>query len=298
MPNRMPRVSIGVPVYNGEPFLEEALDSILTQTFEDFEVIISDNASTDRTEMICRLYMAKDTRIRYFRNKVNLGAAKNYNRVFELSSGVYFKWAAADDLCAPDFLAKCVAVLDGHPEVILCYPKTSIIDECGNVIGYYDRSLDLRSPRESDRFRRAIRMTAECNAVFGLIRSDILEKTSLIGNYISSDRILLAELSLYGHFYEIPERLFFRRQHARASSSNKSIENQQEFFDPKTKGKICMLGWTLLFQHLLVIRHAPLKPSEKLRSLLGVLRFSLSHRRLLVKDFLDVFRQIGRKIGP
>ena len=112
MLNNKPRVSIGMPVFNGENYLAEALDSLLTQTFSDFELIISDNASTDKTEEICRAYAVRDQRIRYFRNQENLGASRNYNRVFELSSGEYFKWAAHDDLCAPEFLGRCVDVLD------------------------------------------------------------------------------------------------------------------------------------------------------------------------------------------
>ena len=127
----MPRVSIGLPVYNGEKFIREAIDSIFSQTFEDFELIISDNGSTDRTQQICQAYAAQDLRIRYYRNKKNIGAARNYNLVFELASGEYFKWAAHDDLCAPEYLERCVEILDRDPDVVLCYPKTSIIDEHG-----------------------------------------------------------------------------------------------------------------------------------------------------------------------
>src|SRR5437867_8743488 len=139
--NYTPRVNIGMPVYNGERFLEEAIDSMLNQSFKDFELIISDNASTDRTQEICRAYLARDRRIRYFQNQTNLGATANFNRVFELSSGEYFKLANADDLSAPDLLAKCVAVLDAHPEVVLCYPKTTIIDENGDMIRQYEDNL-------------------------------------------------------------------------------------------------------------------------------------------------------------
>ena len=110
-----PRVTLGVPVFNGGPFLPETLDSLLNQTFSDLEVVISDNASTDRTEEICRAYAARDPRVRYYRNDVNRGAAWNHNRVFELARGEFFKWSAADDLCAPEFLTLCVAALDRDP---------------------------------------------------------------------------------------------------------------------------------------------------------------------------------------
>ena len=107
-----PRVSIGMPVYNGADHVAKAIQAILSQTFEDFELVISDNASSDGTDQICRRYAALDPRIRYCRNDHNLGAAANYNRVFELARAEYFKWAAHDDLYAPEYLERCVAELD------------------------------------------------------------------------------------------------------------------------------------------------------------------------------------------
>src|SRR5512141_2931759 len=120
-----PRISIGLPVYNGEKYLELTIKSILAQSFTDFELIIADNASTDRTQEICQIYAARDRRIRYLRNEQNLGAAPNHNRVFQLSSGEYFKWSGYDDLIKPDFLAKCIDILDRNPSVAICMPKTA-----------------------------------------------------------------------------------------------------------------------------------------------------------------------------
>ena len=141
MTSNQPRLSIGLPVYNGEKFLKEAIDSLLAQTFEDFELIISDNASTDKTEEICRAYAEKDQRIRYYRNDKNIGCARNFDRVFKLSSGEYFKWAAYDDLHAPDFIEKCVEVLDQDPTIILCHSQTYFIDEEGSFLQNYDIKL-------------------------------------------------------------------------------------------------------------------------------------------------------------
>src|SRR2546426_6424374 len=127
MHNRTLRVSIGLPVFNCDPLLRQAVDSLLTQTYSDFELVISDNASTDGTEAICREYAAKDHRVRYYRGERNRGAVWNWNRVFELSGGEYFKWAAHDDLCAPDYVERCVEVLDRDPSVVLCYAETVLI---------------------------------------------------------------------------------------------------------------------------------------------------------------------------
>jgi glycosyltransferase involved in cell wall biosynthesis len=300
-----PKVTIGMPVYNGGRFLEEALNSILSQTFTAIEVIISDNASTDTTEVICRSYAARDTRIRYYRNHTNLGAASNYNRTFQLSSGEFFKWAAADDVCAPNFLEKCVEVLDARPEIVLCYPKTRIIDEHGKFITEYEDRLNLRSIKVNDRFRQALRDRRECNAVFGLIRSKILHKTPLIGNYISADRILLVWLTLYGQFYEIPECLFFRRQHSSSYSGRvrdrelsriQRRELAQEWYNPQTKDKISMFAWNLIFQCLTAIKHAPLRNSVKLHLIFIVLRELISFRHRLIKEPLQALGQRVRRM--
>jgi glycosyltransferase involved in cell wall biosynthesis len=123
--NAHPKVSIGMPVYNGENFIVESLDALFAQTFTDFELIICDNASTDRTGEICREYAARDARIRYCRNETNIGASANYNLTFELARGDYFKWAAHDDICAPTYVERCVEALDRDPGVALAYRRAS-----------------------------------------------------------------------------------------------------------------------------------------------------------------------------
>src|ERR1700751_3293571 len=108
----MPKLSIGIPVFNGQEFLPELLDSLLAQTFGDFEILICDNASTDRTPQICSEYARRDSRVRFVRNQRNLGAVANFNRVFELSTAPLFKWAAHDDLYHQAYLDACVSLLE------------------------------------------------------------------------------------------------------------------------------------------------------------------------------------------
>jgi len=204
-------------VFNGEKYLEEALNSILAQTYTDFELIISDNASTDRTQQICRAYAAMDSRIRYYRNERNLGAPRNFNRVFELSRGKYFKLAAHDDVLAPEYLQKCVSVLDKDPSIVLCHSKTGRIDEQGVLVGTYDHKMRIDSPKSHERFRDLISIKYNpCWPIFGVVRESILGMTPLHGNYPGADGNLLAEIGLYGRIYEIPEYLFFRRDHPQA----------------------------------------------------------------------------------
>jgi len=135
MTNPNPKVSIGLPVYNGERFLAETIESVLAQTFTDFELIISDNGSSDHTKEICLEYVLRDQRIRCVRSEVNRGASWNYRRVFELSQGKYFRWAPADDLFAPESLAECITTLDANPDAVLCYPKTLLITKPKRLLG-------------------------------------------------------------------------------------------------------------------------------------------------------------------
>jgi len=268
-----PRVSVGLAVYNGERFLPKTLDSILAQTFKDFELIISDNASSDATEEICRRYAANDARIRYSRNRLNIGLSNNFNRVFHLSSGEYFRWSPADDLFAPTSLEECVDVLDNHAEVVLCYPGTVLIDSEGNAIGTYDNRLDLRFPAITERFRLVLQNIRLANVQYGLIRADALSRTSLFGAYPGSDMVLIAELALYGQFWEIPHNLFFRRMHdgGTATLNDKPWKTQQEFWNGNRNHDGFDLYYsTHRYHNLLSILRSPAGPLDKLR-LLGIL---------------------------
>lgn len=293
----MPRVSIGVPVYNGERYIADTLDSLLAQTFEDFELIICDNASTDRTEQICRTYAENDARIRYVRGVQNLGAAKNYRRAFELSSSEYFRWANADDLFAPESLARCVEVLDRQLSVVLVYPKTKFIDERGNVISEYEDNLNIQSSRASERFAEVIHRLGYVNVIYGLVRADVLRQTGLLRNFPSGDVPLVAELTLYGKFWEIPEFLFYRRLHPTASSSYKdNVKQTQEFFDPSTTGKFFMREWKHLWTHGRSMMRAPVGIAEKWRLYVFLMRMGNWNRRLLARELIEAIRYIARRL--
>jgi glycosyltransferase involved in cell wall biosynthesis len=271
---KAPRVSIGFPVYNGEPYVEEALDSLLAQTFEDFEILISDNASTDHTEEICRAYAARDRRIRYVRQPLNRGGAWNFNMVFAMASGSYFKWAAHDDLCLPVFLERCVEALDRLPTVVLSAPKTIIIDEHGEIVEYYDVPLRTNSPHANIRFLDLIRVYHGCYQGNGLIRVEALRQSPLIGTYAASDRVLLARLSLLGPFHEVPEYLFLSRRH-RAQSVNISRFSRTAWFDPAKRERIVFPEWRLFREHFAALEDASLSPEERALCMFHALRWPL-----------------------
>ena len=217
-PRTAKRVSIGLPVFNAEQYLEQCLESILSQTYGNFELIISDNASTDATEAICQRYVARDARVRYRRNPRNHGPTFNFRQVVLLSSGEYFLWAAHDDMFAPEYVERCVAFLEQNPDVVLCYSKSIEIDEQGQSLKRKEQILAADLPYPHQRFRELIRMDHNCQTMFGVMRACVLKRTSIHGDFPDSDRCMLAEVALYGKFHELPERLFFHRQHAQQMS--------------------------------------------------------------------------------
>lgn len=297
---KSPRASIGLPVYNGENYLEEAIESILAQTFEDFELIISDDASTDTTEEICRAYADRDERIRYVRNKENLGVAPNFNLAFELSSGEYFEWAAQDDVYHPDLLLRCIEVLDRDPSVVLCYPLTMVIDGEGRSMRTEEARPKLASPKPSHRFLEAYR-DIPTFPILGVIRADVLRKTPLMGSYPGSDRVLMAELSLYGRFHEVPEALFFKRDHKRRFTRVHNLFRAHQAavgYDSANAGKLIFPLWKKYVEYFHAINRPSLQWSHRLRCYLAMVGWLTRWRRLagLLLDLLFAGKWMFRSV--
>jgi glycosyltransferase involved in cell wall biosynthesis len=233
-----PRVSIGLPVYNGENYLAIAIESILGQTFTDFELIVCDNASTDRTEEIGRYFAAQDARVKFVRNPVNLGAGPNFDKVLELGSGEYFKWAAHDDVLTPTFLEKCVSALDQNPDAVLCQSLVALIDSFSNVTDIYDPNLTgTWSTRASDRFASIILQPHLATDCFGLIRRTALEGAPLMSAYLHGDTVLLAFLALRGRFIQVREPLFQNRSHPQRFSEGVSYHERAAWWGIRDKGQ-------------------------------------------------------------
>ena len=284
-----PRVTIGVPVYNGEPFLGETIASIEAQTFPDYEVIISDNASTDGTEAICRAYAARDSRVRYVRNAQNMGAARNFRQLVTLAAGEYFKLANADDLCDPPLVAQCVAVLDARPEVVLCYGKTTLIDDRGQVLERYQDNLHLPEPRPADRFALAIRRVRLVNVLQGVMRTAALRRTGQLRAFFGSDLVLVPELALHGQFHELPDFLFYRRMHAGASSAITTVEGEWRFWDPLVSrgGRTPPVAWQQHFAFARAALRAPVSVGQKIGLFWGVLRRAIADRQDLLVELRE-----------
>ena len=308
------RVSIGMPVYNGARFLREALDSLLAQTFPDFELVISDNASTDDTESIVSEYARRDGRIRYVRQETNQGAAWNFNRVLELARCDYFKWAAADDVCAPTFLAECVELLDRDPSVVCCHTRTRKINEAGEVLDHLDDPTDggmpgrwFLGPHGPGRKRRDASAVAAhrrfCDVLLssgwavrcaGVMRTAALRQTTPMQPYYGSEKVTVAEMALRGRFVDLPEMLFFQRVHEAASSHLATAESQQQFFAARRPARRRSLRWQLLRGHWQAISLAPLAFSQRVLCRVWLVRYLLQ-----ASKWSHVVRSIcqGRGVG-
>jgi glycosyltransferase involved in cell wall biosynthesis len=286
-----PRLSIGLPVYNGARFLVEAIDSLLAQTYADFELIISDNASVDATQSICEQYAARDQRIRYVRHEINNGLAWNWNRVFELSSGTYFKWAACDDLYHPTFLARCMEILEQNPNFAWCHTLSRHIDANGLPIpgeeppeishvnaGDIRRKCGCRtSDRPSARFKAVLlgRNGLDC---YGIMRSEVLRKTALFLPYYGAEKIFTAELALRGQYYEVPEVLCFARLHQQAVGNLRSKQQQRQVINPfTTKWHSTRFG--LLCGYFGSIKRVALPPVERFRCYCAISRYLMQFRK-------------------
>lgn len=220
---------IGVPAYNAETHLAAALESLLHQTYRNFQVIIADNASTDRTPDICAEFEKRDSRVRVIRQTENLGGPRNFNYVGRLARGKFFKWAATNDICEPRMLENCVNALEENPDCVLAYPETYLIAESGEIQSAYEDPLEASDNDGASRFLSVLSTLQLNNAQYGLIRSDSLLRTKFEGAYASGDIPFMAELALHGKFLRLPERLFKRRVSPESSTIGNDTTANRDF---------------------------------------------------------------------
>jgi glycosyltransferase involved in cell wall biosynthesis len=291
-----PRVSIGMPVYNRDKYVGVSIEAHLGQTYTDFELILTDNCSTDRSEEICRSYAEKDPRVKYHRNPRNLGAAGNYRRCWELSTGEYFRWNPSDDFISPNLLERAVDILDHDPSVFVAYPRTKLVDADGNFLRDFDENLNLMDERPSERWKGVQRNIRLGNLHYGLCHADKLRKTGLLRNYSGGDFPLIAEMALYGKFFEIEDAFFYRRMHEEASSAMKNSADVMAFYDPKKREKIFLYNFVHLGANLKSITRAPIPFSEKLKTYSFELRRLIWSRKAFAGELTGAVGQATRKI--
>ena len=292
MSNRAPLVSIGMCVYNEERFISQALDSLLSQTFRDFEIIIVDNASEDATERICQDYISRDNRIRYFRNATNVGGAKSGKLALAKSSGKYFMWAGGHDSWHPDYISECFGVLESDPRVVLCYAQVVVIDHNGNQQQLIEDAIDTRSLDAFNRCRATIWGLSRipiCDPINGLIKSDSLRRAGL-RNVWGPDNLILIELSLNGAMAQVRKPLYYRRTN-RDPAKDVALwtETYLERIDPQNRKKRVMLTYSrMCYEYFKIISNSDFSVPKKVRLFADAFA-SICHRwwrGMLFHDFI------------
>lgn len=308
----LPQIAIGMPVFNGGRFIRHAINSLRSQTLEDFVVLISDNASTDDTVEICLDLIGNDSRFKLIQQGANIGAVPNFNWVARNTSSKYFKWAAADDVLAPNYLQACCQALDNNPDVGWCHCKSDMIDENGDSwMNQLDESDPLINSSPSakwwvghprnyndaesrvQRFEGVLLGTTWSVDSYGLIRRSTLNQTRLLEPIYGAEKVLLAELSLYGKYIHLPELMFKQRVHSLASGNISAEKSQRKFIAANKK----MLGSTrllLLRAHLHSISRSDLSATEKISAYTTVASYLLQYRK-----WRSVVRQMlgGKGVG-
>jgi glycosyltransferase involved in cell wall biosynthesis len=290
--SRAPRVSLGLPVYNGEQWLDATLGSLRAQTFGEFELLISDNASEDGTRELCLRHAAADPRIKYERNASNIGANRNYVAVLDRASAPYFKWASSNDLCAPDFLARCVETLDRRPDAVLVYPRANVFVDDITDATPYDEDIAVEDGRAAERFRRLLEHMRLNNAFNGLMRTDWLRRALPMASFWSADVVLMAELALLGKYVLLPERSFFRRMSVASATRLRSPEDVTHHFEPHARKPLLWQQWKFHARLLRVaIRSAP--PGRDWLECVGyALRALVWARIALADDVMQAARRV------
>lgn len=285
-----PRVTIGLPVYNGAATLEAAVHPLLAQTFTDIELLVSDNASTDATPDVVRRLMHADPRIRYVRQPVNLGANGNYSFVAREARGEFLKWASASDWCAPTFIERCVAALDADPTAVLATPRTRLFVSDIARAEDYDGDFALLASTPLARLRELIRRLQLNNSFNGVIRTSALQRTRLVEPYLLADEVLMGNLALLGRFLLIDEPLFFRRMEVATSTTLQDADTRLRHHYPVRNSRTLLQVWKRQIGRLRAGFTAPMPIGERVRVLSFLLRRAGWDRRELAADLRGAVR--------
>lgn len=285
--NRTHLVSIGMPLHNEGAYLDEALEALLAQDYKNFEILICDNASTDETQVISQTWADRDSRIKYYRNETDIGAANNFSRAFELAQGDFFMWAAGHDLWSPQFISRCMDVLLSDEDIVLCCPLLQWISHDGERLAVENVHIDFRGRGAVQRYMRAI-WRLQGNAVYGLIRKSVLGQTRLMRQTLGSDQVLLVELSLLGTFAQVKEPLFFRRKNRPDETQKQATERRavELWEDGKRKKDRRMLYWQFVREIFGGINHVTAGVQKAKIMSVALPLTPLRYHRILLKDLV------------
>lgn len=266
----VPRLTIGMPVWNSAATIGESIESLLVQDFTDFELVVSDNASDDGTAEIADKYAEKDPRVRVVRHAVNRGGTANFNDLVPMARGELFKWASGDDLVGQGYLSKAVAALDADAGVVMAYCGSRLIDEAGRTVREHRDGLDLRQDEAWRRMRGFAADRWLCNPMFGVFRTAVLRDVTLLTTKVNSDVTVLAQVALRGKVAEVPERLFLRRvQESSVGLGSLDRTTLAKWFDPSGRPPLVPPKLRVLWDVNVAVVRAPLPAGERVKALLA-----------------------------
>jgi glycosyltransferase involved in cell wall biosynthesis len=282
-----PRVSVGMPAYNAEATIGAAIESILDQTLGDFELIISDNASSDGTWQIIQAFERSDSRVIGIRQPANLGANGNYSTLFRHARAPLFKWASSNDWCAPRFLEDCVAVLEAHPDTVLVAPRTRLFESSLSDFSEYkgDVAFDQGSP--VDRFMAVCQRLALNNVMNGVVRTSALARTRLIEHYVGADVVLVGHLALLGKVELLDQAMFYRRMAEGMATRLMSAEDLRRHHYPVWNRRALFPAWRRVGGWLHAVLSSGLSPGDTLKALTWALRCTYWTAPALGRDLVD-----------
>ena len=288
------KVIMGLPVYNGQKYLGAAIESHLSQSFGDFDLVISDNGSTDATPEICADYASKDKRIKYLRSAENRGILWNHRRVLDTiqSSDQYFRWAGADDIMEPGLLQAMVTVLDTRPEVEAVVPDTKNIDDNGKIIGSMARTLDLQSSDVFERAQTVLVAGYQHVIAYGLLRASTLRLLRTGPNYPGWDEVFTWELALRGQMVQPAEPALLRRFHPGSISRVKTVKEIRKWVEPNARAGMNFPHWTWAYERARALIACPLSTRDRLRIGMFLARTTLWQRGALVRDVTQATRRM------
>lgn len=261
-----PVVSVGLPVYNGGKTLRQAIETVLAQEFQNIELIISDNCSTDETMEICLQYQNTDKRIRYYRFSENVGSLKNFKNALGLANAPYFMWTSHDDLRESAMISKCLERIETDPSIALVYPRAKVLDADSKFLGIANDHLNTDQDYPVERFRHLIWEITMCNMFYGLYRTDIAKRACTWGKSLFWDNLFLAEIALMGKIVQIDDVLFVRRltrNYDYRTLDDRYVQLISTIDSNWFKDGITLPHCRLAYAHLELLNYSELNDAEK-----------------------------------
>lgn len=285
-----PLVTVGMPAYNSARTIRESIDCILGQDLSDLELVISDNNSNDDTWEIVQSYAIRDQRVVAMRQRTNIGANGNYTAVFQAARGRYFKWASSNDWCAPDFLRRCVQMLDARPDAVLVAPRTRLFTNTLEDGTDYPDDFAFECDDAVRRFTEATTLLRLNNVLNGVIRSDALRRTRLIEHYRGADVVLVGHLTLLGKILLLESHLFGRRMDPSTATPMMSDEGIQRHHYPARTWRSVLPGLRHAIGCIQAVAATDLSLHDRLRALGWIARLVRWRGPSLRAELVDALR--------